>query len=111
MDGDCSAKDGSCGLGFGDVSPFSCRAVTGDESDLSGRQVGVFERKAQRYFHSLGLRMGDVIAVRIRPEADDFGVDASATRPRMFQPLQHQGRRSLADDQAVAVAVVRAWRR
>lgn len=105
-DGHAVAEQAVGGLGLGDVALFGGGAVAIDVADRLRRQAGVGQSQFHGDAHGAGVGTGDVGAVRVAAEADDFGVDARAARLRMFQRFQHQHAAAFADHQAVAVAVV-----
>ena len=79
-------------------------AMRVDVSTSSGARSAFFSARLQRARQPRATwrRLGDVVRVRRRGVADDLGVDARATRPRMLLIFQQQDARALAHHEAVA---------
>ena len=86
------------------------RAVSIDVTDRRRRQLGIGERQLHRHLHRLGAGLGDVTAVAVGAETDDFGIDRRAARLRMFELFENQRAGAFAEHQAIAIGVERARR-
>ncbi|MCY1525454.1 hypothetical protein D9M68_604330 [compost metagenome] len=104
------AEQAAGGQGLGDVALFGGGAVAVDVADSIGLQVGVFQGQLHGAAHGGVLRLGGVLAIGVTAEADDFGMDFRPARQGVLQLFQHQHAGAFADHQAIATAVVGAWR-
>lgn len=101
-----------CRLRFGD-SPCSVAVPCVDVADVGRLQAGFVQRQSHRLRHRGGLRLGDVAAIAVGAETDQFGVDGRATRQRMVELFQHQRAGAFAEHEAIAFGIERtrchAW--
>src|SRR5262245_65939394 len=88
-----------------DVTELRRRSVSVYVRDLAGRQVRIFQGEFQHALHASGVGIGDVAAVTVRGESDDLRGDAGATASSMLENLENQRRRTLANDEPIAVPV------
>ncbi len=76
-----------------------------DVTDRIWRERGILQCQLHRCRHRFAGGLGDVIAIGIAAESNNFRIDARPARTRMFVFLQHQRGGTFAHHQAIAVAV------
>ena len=64
------------------------------------------QRRFHAAVHGFLFGTGDVRAVAVAGEADDFGINLCTARAGVFQGFKHHHARAFADDEAVAGAVI-----
>src|SRR5262249_23438236 len=95
--------------GFDDVADRRRSTVGVDVADIVGGKLGVFKSRAHDAERAVAVFDGlrDVVRVAGHAIADDFGNDRGIAFRRVFERLEDQNARALADDETIAVDVKR----
>ncbi len=105
-----AAERADQGAGLGDVAERRARRVGVDVADVLRLEAGVLERQRDAAGSTLAGRLGSghVVGVGGHAGAGEAGVHLRAAGLRELLALEHQHAGALAEDEAVALLVVRA---
>ena len=76
-----------------------------DVADVCGAELRISKRQTHRLRHLVGLGTGNVRAVGVGAETQNFGINLGAARFGEFKLFENQGAAALADHQTVALGV------
>ena len=76
-----------------------------DVADVFGAELRISKRQTHRLRHLVGLGTGNVRAVGVGAETQNFGINLGAARFGEFKFFENQGAATLADHQTVALGI------